>query len=219
MSAAAISLERVSARYSGEDVIRELEWQVDRGQKWLLLGPSGCGKTTVLHLLAGFLIPSTGTVCILGQDLAKLSTTERDRFRGGVMSVVFQSRHLVSALSVEGNLQLACELARTSYSRTKTGQILERLGIGRLGGRKPHELSGGEAQRVAIARALVTDPKVLLADEPTANLDDANASAVVDLLASEAERLEATLIVATHDGRVLEHFERHLVLDHGKAVS
>lgn len=219
MDGSAIHMKAVSAGYGGGPVVHALDWEVGPGERWLLLGPSGCGKTTVLHLVAGFLPASAGSVRVLGRDLGGMSASARDRFRGKSLAVVFQRQHLVSALTVEGNLRLACELAGRRFAREAALGTLERLGVAALARRRPHELSGGEAQRVAIARALVVEPAILIADEPTASLDDRNAATVIDVLIAEAERSEATLVVATHDGRVRERFERRLVLEEGRAVA
>lgn len=219
MEGPAIRMEDASAGYGGGAVVRGLDWTVGAGERWLLLGPSGCGKTTVLYLVAGFLLPSAGRVRVLGRDLSGMAASARDRFRGRSLAMVFQRQHLVAALTVEGNLRLACELARRPFARKAALGTLERLGVAALACRRPHELSGGEAQRAAIARALVVEPAILLADEPTASLDDRNAATVIDVLFAEAERLGAALVVATHDGRVRERFDRRLALGNGGAAA
>lgn len=212
---AAIELIGVTAGYGDRRVLEALDWRVERGEHWLVLGPSGSGKSTLLHLLAGFLTPSAGAARVLGIDLAALSPSARDRFRGASTSVVFQRQHLVQGLDVTGNLALARWLAGLPPAPDLAETTLQRLGVGAYARAKPAGLSVGEAQRVALARALVVEPKILLADEPTASLDDVNAAVVAELLVGEASRLGSTLVIATHDARVRERFKRRLELGAG----
>lgn len=211
----AIELAAATVGYGGTPVLEELDWRVERGEHWLVIGPSGAGKSTLLHLLAGFLSPVSGTAKVLGMDLATLATPARDRFRGGNMAIVFQRQHLVQALNVTQNLGLARRLAGLDSGSEIVHSTLHRLGVDAFARTRPAELSVGEAQRVALARALVVEPKILLADEPTASLDDRTAATVAELLAQEAERLGSTLVMTTHDARVRERFAQRLVLGDG----
>ncbi|MCY4003481.1 MAG: ATP-binding cassette domain-containing protein [Rhodospirillales bacterium] len=211
----AIELAAATVGYGGAPVLEELDWRVERGEHWLVIGPSGAGKSTLLHLLAGFLSPVSGSAKVLGMDLTTLATPARDRFRGRNMAIVFQRQHLVQALNVTQNLGLARRLAGLDLGEEIVSTTLRRLGVDAFARTRPGELSVGEAQRVALARALVVEPKILLADEPTASLDDRNAETVADLLAQEAERLGSTLVMTTHDGRVRERFAQRLVLGNG----
>ncbi len=211
----AIELAAATVGYGGTPVLEELDWRVERGEHWLVIGPSGAGKSTLLHLLAGFLSPVSGTAKVLGTDLATLATPARDRFRGGNMAIVFQRQHLVQALDVTQNLGLARRLAGLDSGPEIVQSTLHRLGVDAFARTRPAKLSVGEAQRVALARALVVEPKILLADEPTASLDDRNAETVADLLTQEAERLGSTLVMTTHDARVRERFAQRLVLGEG----
>jgi putative ABC transport system ATP-binding protein len=212
----AIELTAVTVGYGGSPVLKSLDWRVELGEHWLVIGPSGAGKSTLLHMLAGFLTPAMGTAKVLGTDLATLAPPARDRFRGGNLAIVFQRQHLVQALNVTQNLGLARRLAGLDAGPEVVHTTLHRLGVDAFAQARPAELSVGEAQRVALARALVVEPKILLADEPTASLDDRNAETVTELLAQEAERLGSTLVMTTHDARVRERFAQRLVLDDGE---
>jgi putative ABC transport system ATP-binding protein len=177
-----------------------------------VLGRSGCGKTTLLHVIAGLLRPSEGKVEVSGQDLASLSGRTLDRWRAATVGIVLQALHLVKHLSVRDNLRLAQYLAHVPQDDARIADTLGALGVAAKSARRASELSQGEQQRVAIARAVVNRPKLLLADEPTANLDDAAAASVVDLLSEQAARHGATLVVATHDARVKAKFRERLEL-------
>jgi putative ABC transport system ATP-binding protein len=197
----------VRRRYGGQ-VIELGDWRSDAGERWLLSGPSGSGKTTAIHLLAGVLSPSEGRIVVCGQDLAALSGAALDRFRGRHVGIVFQRLHLIGALDVRRNLALARSLAGLPADEARIEEVLERLALSAKARSRPETLSGGEAQRLAIARAVLNRPALLLADEPTASLDDANAARVLDLLFAEAQSCGATLVVASHDARAAARFER-----------
>lgn len=207
-----ISVRGLEHRYAGTRVLGVPQWDVAQGERWLLLGPSGSGKTTLLHAVAGLVTPSAGDICVAGQDLRKLEGAGRDRWRGATVGIVLQALHLVAHLSVRQNLRLAQYLARQRQDDARVDEALEALGVSDKGERRPAQLSQGERQRVAVARAVVNRPKIVLADEPTASLDDAAASRAVELLATQAERHGATLVVATHDSRVKPFFEKKLEL-------
>jgi len=189
-------------RYGAATALQVPEWRVAQGERWAVIGPSGSGKSTLLHVLAGLVRPSAGEVEVSGQSLGKLAGATLDRWRGATVGIVLQALHLVRHLSVRDNLRLAQYLAHLPQDDTRINDTLASLGVADKAGRRPPELSQGERQRVAIARAVVNRPKLLLADEPTANLDDAAAALAVDLLAEQAARHGATLVVATHDARV-----------------
>jgi putative ABC transport system ATP-binding protein len=197
-----IAVRGLAHRYGQQEALRLPEWKVAQGERWLVLGPSGCGKTTLLHVLAGLIHPSEGDVEVAGENLNKLEGSRMDRWRATTVGIVLQALHLVKHLSVRDNLRLAQYLAKAPQDDKRIDDALIALGVAEKSARRPGELSQGEQQRVAIARAVVNRPKLLLADEPTANLDDAAAAKVVDLLAEQAGRHGATLVVATHDARV-----------------
>ena len=207
-----ISVRGLSHRYGAAEALRLPDWRVAQGERWLVLGPSGCGKTTLLHVLAGLVRPSEGQVEVAGENLLKLEGARLDRWRATTVGIVLQALHLVKHLSVRDNLRLAQYLAKTPQDDARIDDTLGALGVGAKSARRPSELSQGEQQRVAIARAVVNRPKLVLADEPTANLDDASAATVVDLLADQAARHGATLVVATHDARVKGKFRERLEL-------
>ncbi|MEM6736876.1 MAG: ATP-binding cassette domain-containing protein [Bacteroidota bacterium] len=204
-------IEKLKHTY-GKTVISYPDWNVDRGDHAIIVGNSGCGKTTLLHLIAGLMTPTSGELFIEGKNLAKLSRSGLDRFRGENIGIVFQRPHLVRSLTVVENLILAQQLGRRKKNQAKINQILGTLEIEALKKRKVYQLSQGQAQRVSIGRAVVNEPKLLLADEPTASLDDQNCERVIKLLRSQAEVSEATLIVATHDQRVKNEFVNSLSL-------
>jgi putative ABC transport system ATP-binding protein len=207
-----ISVRGLAHRYGAVEALRLAEWSVAQGERWLVLGPSGCGKTTLLHIVAGLVRPSEGQVEVSGENLGRLDAARLDRWRGTTVGIVLQALHLLKHLSVRDNLRLAQYLAQVPQDDARIGDTLDALGVAEEGARRPSELSQGEQQRVAIARAVVNRPKLLLADEPTANLDDAAAAKVVDLLAEQAARHGATLVVATHDARVKGKFRERLEL-------
>ena len=207
-----ISVRGLAHRYGQQDALRLSEWKVAQGERWLVLGPSGCGKTTLLHVLAGLVRPSEGQVSVFDIDLLSLKGNRLDRWRGANVGIVLQALHLVKHLTVAENLRLAQYLARLPQDDARIADTLGVLGVGGKAARRPSELSQGEQQRVAIARAVLNRPKLLLADEPTANLDDQAAVKVVDLLAEQAARHGATLVVATHDARVKGKFRERLEL-------
>lgn len=189
------------------------ELDVGDGERWLLLGASGSGKTTLLHVLAGLLRASEGTVEVDGHALALMDEAARDRWRGRTVGVVFQRLHLFETLTVRQNLALAQRLAGAASDADRIAELLGRLDVAEKADAYPSALSTGQRQRVAIARAVVHRPRLLLADEPTASLDDARAAQVADLLAREAAAAGATLVVATHDRRLQGRFAHVLTLD------
>ena len=207
-----ISIRALAHRYGAAEALRLPQWQVAQGERWLVLGASGSGKTTLLHILAGLVRPSEGEVSVFHTDILSLSGNRLDAWRGANVGIVLQALHLVKHLSVRDNLRLAQYLARLPQDDVRVADTLGALGIADKAGRKPAQLSQGEQQRVAIARAVVNRPRLLLADEPTANLDDTAAASVVELLSEQAGRYGATLVVATHDARVKGKFRERLEL-------
>jgi ABC-type lipoprotein export system ATPase subunit len=181
-------------------------------EQWLILGQSGCGKTTLLHLLAGLLQPTEGEISINEQPIQALSSNKLDAFRGKNIGIVLQQSYFVQSLNVIENLQLAQNLAGAKTDNSRINALLERLHIAHLRTARPYELSIGEQQRVAIVRALLNRPSLLLADEPTAALDDQNCIEVIGLLEEHAREEGATLVVVTHDQRLKSQFRNQIVL-------
>ena len=199
-------------RYAGQLAVSVDAWTAGAGEQWLVQGPSGCGKTTLLHLVAGLLRPDSGEVRIDGQALSALGGGALDRFRGRHVGIVFQRLHLIEALTVRQNLALARSLAGLDPDPGRIDETLDALGVADKAAARPHTLSRGEAQRVALARALINRPKLVLADEPTSSLDDANAERAAALLRDRAAALGALLVVASHDRRIAGAFAHRLDL-------
>ena len=181
----------------------------------LLRGPSGSGKSTWLALVAGLLDAAGGELVVAGQSPGALTSAARDHWRAGAIGFLPQKLHLSPALTVAGNLALVYYAAGLPEDQAAIHRALDSLGVADLAARKPSQLSGGQAQRVALARAVLLKPKVILADEPTASLDDAAASAAIELLQRSARQCGATLVIATHDARVAQALPQALVVDFG----
>lgn len=207
-----LKIQGLKHSYDGKAMISYPDWEVKEGNHAIILGNSGCGKTTLLHLIGGLMPPSEGFLEVSGENLVQKSNAKLDRFRGENIGIVFQKPHLVRSLTVKENLTLSQYLAHKKIDGKRAQEVLDHLGVGELANRKVHQISQGQAQRVAIGRAVINKPKLLLADEPTASLDDENCQKVIDLLKSQAEETGATLIVATHDHRVKSEFQNQLAL-------
>lgn len=206
------ALRGLTHAYDGNEVLNVRHWQAAQGEHWLVTGPSGSGKTTLLHVLAGILRPGAGSVIVADQDLGALDAAALDRFRGRHVGIVLQRLHLVSSLTVMNNLLLAQYLAGMPQDRARVHDVLESLDIADKAGAHPSELSFGQAQRVAVARAVVNRPRLLLADEPTSNLDDARCLQALELLVSQSQACGATLAIATHDQRIKSRVPNHYAL-------
>ena len=198
--------------YDGKTLLDFPDINCQKGEEWLLIGQSGSGKTTLLHLLGGLRKPKHGEVIIDGKNIANLSSSALDAFRGKNIGIVFQKPYFVRALNVEENLLLAQQLAGEKQDSQYIISLLEKLNIGHKLKSKTDSLSEGEKQRVAIARALVNRPAVILADEPTSALDDKNCQEVIDLLEKQAEEANATLLIVTHDGRLKDLVKNQIQL-------
>ena len=182
------------------------------GDDLLILGPSGIGKTTLLHLMAGLLSPQSGHVELLGTILHTLPVKQLDRFRGRHIGLVFQRPHFIRSLSLQENLALVQYLAGKKQDKKRITKILSSLDIEDKRYKRPYALSQGEQQRAAIAMAALNNPQLILADEPTASLDDKNCLGVVSLLKDQAAATKAQLVIITHDHRLKPHFQNHIEL-------
>lgn len=207
-----IQTRALAYRYPQGPLLSFPDVDIAQGGTLLLQGRSGAGKSTWLALLAGLLTPTSGRVLVAGQDVAALRRGERDAWRGRSIGFLPQKLHLSDSLPVERNLALAFFAAGLPEDRDGIRRTLDALGVGALAHRLPTQLSGGQAQRVALARAILLQPRVLLADEPTASLDDEASQAALALLRECAGRCGATLVIATHDARVRDAWRGAQVL-------
>ncbi|MGC3872130.1 ABC transporter ATP-binding protein [Halomonas sp. GXIMD04776] len=198
-------------------VLDEVDLTLAAGESLALMGESGSGKSTLLHLAAGLDLPDDGSVHLGAQRLSALSETKRAALRRDQLGLVFQQFHLVPSLSVRDNLTLQARLAGREDDAW-TEHLLTRLGLAEFAARYPEQLSGGQQQRLAIGRALAPKPRLLLADEPTGNLDEAAADQVLDLLQTLIDESGCALLMVTHSARVAAPMQRHLMLQRGRLM-
>jgi len=201
-------------------VLRDVDVQVSTGEFVALCGASGSGKTTLLHLLGGLDEPDHGSIYVGERNLVSMSKQAVARFRNSEIGFVFQAYHLLPELDALENVALPARMARRPAAEAEVcaKELLVRMGLRQRMEHRPNELSGGEQQRVAIARALINEPRLVLADEPTGNLDSSTGQEIITLLAELHREQEVTLIVATHDEKVAAHAERVLRLADGCIV-
>ena len=216
-----IELNNVTKRYRTQRqevlALTDLSLQVDRGSYVAVRGRSGSGKSTLLSLIGGLALPTKGTIQVDGQNIAALSPAERAAYRASKVGFVFQMFHLLPYLNVLDNVLLAAADERRQACRQRATELLEEFGLQPRLTHRPAELSAGERQRVAMARALLNQPPLLLADEPTGNLDSENASALLDLL-DRFQQAGGTVLLATHDPQAAERAGRQVVLERGKVI-
>jgi putative ABC transport system ATP-binding protein len=202
------------------DILKGIDLHIPRGQFAAIMGPSGSGKSTLLGLLAGLDSPTSGKILLDGEEITSLKEDEMALLRGRKIGFVFQSYHLIPTLTAEENVLLPMELAGDGASgRARSRELLERVG---LGGRRDHypvQLSGGEQQRVALARAFALRPPILLADEPTGNLDSATGQVVLDLMLAMNREQGATMVLVTHEEAIAQCANRRIVLRDGLVMS
>ncbi len=197
-----IQTHSLTYAYPGSAPLVFPDVEVPQGAVLLLSGASGCGKSTWLALVAALVAPTSGQLTVAGQSLQNLAGAAADAWRAKTIGFLPQKLHLSHALSVHHNLAMAQWAAGTAQDDARIAQALQALGVEALAGRLPGQLSGGQAQRVALARAVLLQPRVILADEPTASLDDDSAADAMSLLLHTAQSQGATLVIATHDSRV-----------------
>jgi putative ABC transport system ATP-binding protein len=207
-----IESRRLQYAHAGQAPLRMADVSVAQGGTLLLRGPSGSGKSTWLALAAGLLTPGAGEIVVAGQSVGALRGAARDAWRARHIGFLPQLLHLSDALTVADNLALAHFAAGLPVDRAAVAEVLAALDLGALANRRPTQLSGGQAQRVALARAVLLRPRVILADEPTASLDDDACMTALSLLRRSAKALDATLVIATHDARVRDALPHAQVL-------
>jgi ABC-type lipoprotein export system ATPase subunit len=225
-STEAVRADNVCRHYTmGTSVIRAVDGislTIGRGEFVALLGQSGSGKSTLLNLLAGLDRPTSGSVIVQGRDLANMSSEDLARYRRNDVGMVFQSFHLIPAMTITENVELPmrfAEVDRTERAQ-RVRESLERVGLGKRLEHRPSELSGGEQQRVSLARALANRPSILLADEPTGNLDSRTGEDILNLIRDVSLSLGMTVVMVTHERALAERFAQRLIfLADGKLVS
>jgi ABC-type lipoprotein export system ATPase subunit len=204
-------------------VLKGVNLNVEKGEFVAIVGASGSGKSTLLHILGGLDRPDKGVASFEGRDLAKISAGELNRYRNKMVGFVFQFYHLLDELNVLENVYLPTMASKSiagwfacrKWAKTRASQLLAELGLSDRANHKPYQLSGGERQRVAIGRALMNEPKLLLADEPTGNLDSATGNGILDTL-ERLNRAGQTIVMVTHDQRIAQRAGRIITLADGK---
>ena len=207
-----VSTSDLTYAYKNEQELSFPDIHLDAGKHLLIIGPSGVGKTTLLYIMAGLLPPLRGSVSIAGTSLNSLTRREMDRFRGEHIGLIFQKYHFIKSLNVSDNLSLRQSFPTNLNDRQRRIELSERLGLSDLLNKKVTELSQGQQQRLSIALGLIHKPKIIFADEPTSNLDDMNCVKVIDLLKEEARICNSSLVIITHDLRVMSHFQNRVEL-------
>ncbi len=208
-----LNIQNLKKSYTQSDgsqlAILDIEqFQIQPAEQMVLMGRSGCGKTTLLHVVAGISRPDQGTVTINGLDITRLSEPGCDRFRAENIGYVFQTFNLLPGFTALENVALGMSFAAGKYDKQRAAKLLDRVGLSSRASHKPTAMSVGEQQRVAVARALANRPKLLLADEPTANVDPDSQQIVVDLIRQTCREEEISLLIVTHTPEVANQFER-----------
>jgi putative ABC transport system ATP-binding protein len=223
MSEFVLAANRLSKSYPSGDhqltVLDDVSFTVTSGESISIIGPSGSGKTTLLGLCAGLDLPSSGTVTLMGLQLQAMNEDDRAYLRNQSVGFIFQNFQLLPTLTALENVMIPAELRKMSDIRKRAEALLERVGLRDRMDHYPTQLSGGEQQRVAVARAFVTDPSIVFADEPTGNLDEANAEQITELLFTMNRERSTTLVLVTHNLDLAKKTDRILEMKGGKVVT
>jgi putative ABC transport system ATP-binding protein len=219
-----IELQNVSKTYEmgtvGFPALKDIDLKIKKGDRLAIMGPSGCGKSTLLHLIGCLDRPTQGKILIGGKDISKFTDNELAMIRGKKIGFVFQFFHLIPTLSAFGNVILPMSFFGVSKDeqerRAKT--LLKMVGLEKRENHRPSELSGGERQRVAIARAMANEPEIILADEPTGNLDSKSGKEIMDILSELNAKHGVTLVIVTHDQLIASHAQKIIYLKDGRIV-
>jgi putative ABC transport system ATP-binding protein len=213
LSGVNLSLGRGAARVH---ILKDIALNIGRGEAIGMVGPSGSGKSTLLMVMAGLERPDTGSVCVAGADLGTLSEDALARFRGKNVGIVFQSFHLIPTMTAQENVAVPLELAGVSDAHARAAEELALVGLSERASHYPAELSGGEQQRVALARALAPNPAILIADEPTGNLDEGTGAEIIELMFRGHDQRGTTLVLVTHDSLLAQRCDRVVRLRSGR---
>ena len=217
-----LKVENLSKIYGENEAkviaLDNISFSVNEGEFVAIIGPSGSGKSTLLHILGGIDKASTGRVIIDNQDISKLSDEELAKYRRRTVSLIFQFYNLIPILNVKENLSLPNMLDNKKTDNTKLNELINILGLNGKEEKLPNQLSGGEQQRVSIGRSLMSNAKILLADEPTGNLDSKNSSEIVKLLKQYNEKYNQTIIIVTHNLEIAKQTDRIITIQDGKIV-
>ena len=213
----ALKASGVCRSYGSQRVLDSFDLTLAKGEFAALMGPSGSGKSTFLHLAAGLLDADSGSIEIGGEDILKMGDAAATKFRRRRIGVVFQAYNLLETLNVEENIALTAKLDSKRVDKARLADLIEKLGLGGCEKKFPSQLSGGERQRVAIARALYSDPEVILADEPTGNLDTKSSIEIMQLF-TELSNEGITIVMVTHEDDIAAYAKRQLVMRDGKLV-
>jgi putative ABC transport system ATP-binding protein len=200
-------------------ILHPLDLTIPRGQFVAVVGPSGSGKSTLLSLVAGLDSPSSGEIFLDGKNITQMGEDDLADLRGELVGFIFQSFHLIPSLTAYENVLVALELAGSDHARGRARTLIDEVGLGERAHHYPSQLSGGEQQRVAIARAFANQPRILLADEPTGNLDTRNGAHVFELLVKLNRDHKTTLMLVTHERSLASHAARTITLNEGRIVS
>ena len=199
-------------------ILHELNLQIPGGQFVAVVGPSGSGKSTLLGLIAGLDGPTTGTIQLDGHEITKMNEDDLAELRGNLIGFIFQSFHLIPSLTAYENILVPMEIMGLSRARERAQALLDEVGLHDRGHHYPSQLSGGEQQRVAIARAFANDPQILMADEPTGNLDSKNGAHIIELLLKLNRERGTTLLLVTHEHQLASLADRKITLGDGRVI-